>query len=158
MLWNWYTIDACFLSSTWHVQSAGGFAGSCIGAIFLVIALELLRRVQRETDRAFHRADARRAAALGATASASSRRLAGDASSGSDVGKGGAGAECGAADCRAGPATGVMGWQSSGPRLWQQVVRSLLYMLQFAVGYFVMLLAMYYNGELRMSDPNAPMA
>ncbi len=31
-------------------------------------------------------------------------------------------------------------------RLWQQMVRSGLYMLQFAVGYFIMLLAMYYNG------------
>ena len=31
-------------------------------------------------------------------------------------------------------------------KLWQHAVRSLLYMLQFAVGYFVMLLAMYYNG------------
>jgi Ctr copper transporter family len=35
-------------------------------------------------------------------------------------------------------------WQLKG---WQQAVRSLLYMLQFAVGYFVMFLAMYYNGE-----------
>ena len=146
MLWNWYTVDACFLSSVWHVQSAGGFAGSCLGAIGMVLALEFLRRVQRETDRAFHRADARRAAA----ASASTRRLAGDASSGSDVGKGGA-AECQAGPGQCGPAAGgvaagVMGWQGGNPRVWQQVVRSLLYMLQFAVGYFVMLLAMYYNG------------
>jgi Ctr copper transporter family len=35
-------------------------------------------------------------------------------------------------------------WQLKG---WQQAIRSLLYMLQFAVGYFVMFLAMYYNGE-----------
>ena len=31
-------------------------------------------------------------------------------------------------------------------RLWQHVIRSFLYMMQFAVGYFIMLLAMYFNG------------
>ncbi|GAA5920852.1 hypothetical protein JCM1841_002352, partial [Sporobolomyces salmonicolor] len=31
MMWNWYTIDACFLSKEWHIRSAGGYAGSIIG-------------------------------------------------------------------------------------------------------------------------------
>jgi copper transporter 1 len=24
MLWNWYTVDSCFLSEQWHVRSLGG--------------------------------------------------------------------------------------------------------------------------------------
>ncbi|KAL6719460.1 copper transporter complex subunit Ctr4 [Lecanora helva] len=50
MFWNWYTVDACFISTTWHVTSSGMFAGSCIGVICLVILLEFFRRVQREFD------------------------------------------------------------------------------------------------------------
>lgn len=26
MLWNWYTVDACFLSETWHVRNKGQLA------------------------------------------------------------------------------------------------------------------------------------
>lgn len=50
MLWNWYTIDACFISSDWHVTSNGGFAVSCLGVIGLVMALEFLRRLVMEYD------------------------------------------------------------------------------------------------------------
>jgi len=51
MLWNWDTVDTCFLSSTWHVRSKGMFAGSIIGVLLLVIAIEALRRAGREYDR-----------------------------------------------------------------------------------------------------------
>ena len=51
MLWNWNTVDACFISSTWKITSAGMFAGSCIGVILLVMFLELLRRCVKEFDR-----------------------------------------------------------------------------------------------------------
>lgn len=51
MLWNWYTVDACFLSSTWHIRSNGMFAGSVIGVFLLVIAIEAVRRLGREYDR-----------------------------------------------------------------------------------------------------------
>src|ERR1700679_2420036 len=51
MLWNWYTIDACFLSSSWHITSHGMLAGSCIGVICLVLLLEFLRRSVKEYDR-----------------------------------------------------------------------------------------------------------
>jgi hypothetical protein len=23
MLWNWYTVDSCFLSTQWHIRSKG---------------------------------------------------------------------------------------------------------------------------------------
>lgn len=134
MLWNWYTIDACFLSETWHVRSTGAFAGSCIGVIFLVVSLELLRRVQRDFDRyLIRRNDA-----------PFSRH---DASEGED----------GNSDRRPKPSISIL---SAGNldykaqlKLWQHAVRSFLYMMQFAVGYFVMLLAMYYNGTPPSSLP-----
>lgn len=34
------------------------------------------------------------------------------------------------------------------PTVLQQVIRALIHMLQFAVAYFIMLLAMYYNGYI----------
>lgn len=34
------------------------------------------------------------------------------------------------------------------PTVFQQLIRALLHMLQFAVAYFIMLLAMYYNGYI----------
>ena len=51
MLWNWYTIDSCFLSSSWHVKSHSQFAGSVIGICLLVMAIEGVRRLGREYDR-----------------------------------------------------------------------------------------------------------
>ena len=51
MLWNWYTVDTCFLSSTWHNNTKAKFAGSVIGVFFLVIAIEGLRRLARDYDR-----------------------------------------------------------------------------------------------------------
>ncbi|KAH9926643.1 uncharacterized protein BXZ73DRAFT_102898 [Epithele typhae] len=52
MLWNWTTIDSCFLSSSWRVTSPGAFAGSCLAVLVLVLALELVRRTQRATSSA----------------------------------------------------------------------------------------------------------
>ncbi|PHH88923.1 hypothetical protein CDD83_6885 [Cordyceps sp. RAO-2017] len=50
MLWNWYTIDACFLSSSWHIKNGGMFAATCLGVILLVVVVELLRRLGKEYD------------------------------------------------------------------------------------------------------------
>lgn len=129
MLWNWYTIDSCFLARSWHVRSNGTFAGSCIGVILLVLSLELLRRTQREFDRYLRRPLARHDSETG---------------SGSGDSATAKGSHVQVAGLRV-PAWGVS--PNAGKlKLWQQVVRSLLYMVQFAVGYFIMLLAMYYNG------------
>ena len=51
MLWNWNTVDSCFLSSSWQIRSKGMFAGSVIGVFLLVIAIEAVRRGAREYDR-----------------------------------------------------------------------------------------------------------
>ena len=50
MLWNWNTIDACFLASSWQIRSQGMMAASCIGIALLVVVLECLRRIGREYD------------------------------------------------------------------------------------------------------------
>ncbi|KHN97976.1 Ctr copper transporter [Metarhizium album ARSEF 1941] len=50
MLWNWYTIDACFLSPNWRVTTRGMFAATCIGVILLVMLVEFFRRLGREYD------------------------------------------------------------------------------------------------------------
>lgn len=130
MLWNWYTIDACFLAETWHIRSNGAFVGSCIAVIFLVVSLELLRRAQREFDRYLVRHNVNPIPRH-------------DDSEGED----------GDSDRRQGKANTAISIQRAGNfeskaqlKLWQHAVRSFLYMLQFAVGYLVMLLAMYYNG------------
>lgn len=127
MLWNWYTVDACFISTSWHVTSKGAFAGSCIGVIFLVIALEGLRRFQREFDRYLHRVN---------SASAPAPQLHAEDQSDTASRKG------------LNSLPSALGRSSRGDqlKLWQQLLRSALFMMQFAVGYFVMLLAMYYNG------------
>ncbi|KAK0657742.1 Ctr copper transporter family-domain-containing protein [Cercophora newfieldiana] len=120
MLWNWNTIDTCFISSSWHVRNAGMFAGSCIGVILLVMLLELLRRTVKEYDRYLLRKDLARQAT---TAAGDSANII--------------------------PKDGVIparvGYK---PTILEQAVRALLHTCQFAVAYFVMLLAMYYNGYI----------
>lgn len=55
MLWNWYTIDSCFIAKSWHVSTKGQFAGSCIGVFLLVLSAQWLHRVSREYDAAIAR-------------------------------------------------------------------------------------------------------
>jgi copper transporter 1 len=52
MLWNWYTIDSCFLARSWHVTSRGMFAGTCIGVFFWIIAYCWFHRFIVEYDNA----------------------------------------------------------------------------------------------------------
>lgn len=116
------------------------FAGSCIGVIGLVMSLEFLRRLGKEYDRwllGLHAAAAVRSVAVpipgpGAGTAGVSGVSDGDSSSGKGLGV-------------------VSGGQTRAdfrPSLRQQVIRAALHMLQFAVAYFVMLLAMSYNGYI----------
>lgn len=50
MLWNWYTIDTCFIARSWMNDTKGKFAGSCIGCFALVVAAQWLNRVSRQFD------------------------------------------------------------------------------------------------------------
>ncbi|KAL5335055.1 Ctr copper transporter family-domain-containing protein [Aspergillus crustosus] len=55
MLWNWNTIDTCFLASTWHVTTKAMFAVSCIGAALLGLTLEFLRRISKDYEESLQR-------------------------------------------------------------------------------------------------------
>lgn len=105
MLWNWETLDACFLTSTWRITTQAMFAGTCIGVILLAMALLFLRRAQKEYDAFLLRKHDRFQAEKGL----------------SDEGPGGA----------------------YRPRALEQAVRALLYTLQFANAYFLMLSVLY---------------
>ena len=118
MLWNWNTIDSCFLARSWRITSPGMFAGSCIGVVLLVMSLEMLRRAVKEWDHYLVR-----------THRAKYAVVEGDrGEKGSD--KGEKGSDSGGS-CSTIPAFR--------PNLWQQTIRALLHMVQFAVAYFVML-------------------
>ncbi|GAA6008823.1 hypothetical protein JCM10207_001736 [Rhodosporidiobolus poonsookiae] len=115
MLFNWYTIDACFLTEQWHVRSVGGYVGSLIGVFFLVVALEAVRRFSREYERSIRTAYYKRESlALAALAKNASKV---------EVAK--------AAPFR--------------PSLQQHLIRSVFYGVQFGTSYILMLLAMYFN-------------
>jgi copper transporter 1 len=126
MLWNWYTIDACFLARSWRITSKGAFAGSCIGVILLVVVLEALRRSAVEYDGYLIRKNAQRQDSVPRSDSAS------DGSTNKV------------------PSTVVkpVAFTPARPNIVEQAIRALLHMLQFAVAYFIMLLAMYYNGYI----------
>ncbi|KAF5008520.1 hypothetical protein FDECE_5220 [Fusarium decemcellulare] len=126
MMWNWNTVDSCFISESWHVTSKGTFAGSCIGVILLVMSLELLRRSVKEWDRYLLRQHA------------SNFEASAVHSNGTDSPK--------AVNSTAAVACAPL--PPFRPNIWQQAIRALLHMMQFAVAYFVMLLAMYYNGYI----------
>ncbi|KAI4173538.1 MAG: hypothetical protein LQ343_002876 [Gyalolechia ehrenbergii] len=146
MLWNWYTVDSCFISRTWRITSKGMFAGSCIGVICLVICLEGLRRAQREYDaylvRQYHMQNIQ-----GRPSPRESISKTGDIEANDN-------AKHDAHQISVIPKSSDSGYalvakpQRLVPTVLQQAIRALIHMLQFAVAYFIMLLAMYYNGYI----------
>lgn len=136
MLWNWYTIDACFLSESWHITNNGMFAATCIGVILLVVILEFLRRLSKEYDALILRQFRRHVAAQ--TALAASKT------------------EVEPTSCCAPPE--VQEEAKPGPRTvtfratpLQQLIRAAIHAVMFGVGYIIMLLAMYFNGYIIIS-------
>ncbi|KAF8218304.1 Ctr copper transporter [Mycena galopus ATCC 62051] len=51
MLWNWDTVDSCFISEQWHIHTIPQYAGSLLGLFLVVILLEGLRKMSRVYDR-----------------------------------------------------------------------------------------------------------
>ncbi|KAI0595465.1 Ctr-domain-containing protein [Biscogniauxia sp. FL1348] len=136
MLWNWNTIDACFLSSSWHVTSPGMFAGSCIGVILLTMSLELLRRAVREYDRYLVRKHAPAVPAASGCAGligSQAPTKANSTSTSTTIHQ------------------TVKRFTKAKPSMLEQSIRALLHTIQVAVSYFVMLLAMYFNGYIIIS-------
>jgi copper transporter 1 len=118
-----YTVDSCFLATSWHVTSNGMFAGACIGVILLVILLEFLRRLGKEYDRNILR-DHQRKIAI-STSTPHSSTDAGNSKNGSGI--------MSRALLPTSTATRFR------PSVLQQSIRALFHMLAFAVAYFVML-------------------
>ena len=122
MLWNWYTVDACFLSSSWHVKNGGMMAASCIGVAALTVTLEFLRRLSKEYDERVHRQFQQHLAARAAIASSVTD------------------------DAAQLPQFATFRYSPL-----QQLIRSVLHMATFGVAYIIMLLAMYFNGFIIIS-------
>lgn len=129
MLWNWNTVDSCFISESWHITSNGIFAASCLGVILLVMFLEVFRRMAKLYDN--HLIRQNQLAHPGRAGSETKGLL---PSIGSDEG----------------PAVNATR-PPFRPNMKQQAARATFHMLQFAVAYFEMLLAMYYNGFILLA-------
>jgi solute carrier family 31 (copper transporter), member 1 len=149
MLWNWETINACFLSKSWQIHSRAGFAGLCIGVVFLVIFLEFLRRIAKAYDRHLIR-EHRKTATLAAMSSLALARAARTSSASTASGSLMPKEHENDLDLDLDPVPvlrvpAVVPFRPSVP---QQAIRALLHTLQFATAYSIMLLAMYYNGYI----------
>ncbi|RAH65260.1 copper transporter family protein [Aspergillus aculeatinus CBS 121060] len=125
MLWNWTTIDACFLSSTWHITTAGQFAVSCIGVAFLVVVLDVLRLLSKQYEEHLQRQFQRQVAAQ--SPAERTQFFCGDTLADGPL----------VVTFRASPV--------------QQLIRALLQTLQFGLAYIIMLNAMSYNGYMIIS-------
>lgn len=122
------------------------FAGSCIGVICLVISLEFLRRLGREYDR--YIVGQFKYQNLGSTGGHENASIGSVSSEGhpKDRGDGLPHADERPAQKPRFDMKDASKARQFRPSLFQQMTRALLHMVQFGVAYFIMLLAMYYNG------------
>ncbi|KAI5252143.1 Ctr copper transporter [Aureobasidium subglaciale] len=142
MLWNWYTVDACFLASTWHIRTTGMFAASCVGVSLLVVCLEFLRRLGKEYDSYILRQFQRRVASLQYLPRVSHIAPKFD----DERNPSGCGPD---ASCA--PPLPEQKYITFRATPVQQVTRGIIHAATFGVGYMVMLLAMYFNGYIIIS-------
>ncbi len=125
MLLNWHTIDACFLSSIFHIRSSFTFFLACLGAFLLVISLEFLRRFQREFDQYLRRRNVFLHEKEYVLPSEMEQKL---------------------LDRENCETTGNKLKQKSMAVVLEQLLRGLIHAVQFSVSYCIMLLFMYSNG------------
>ncbi|PRT53501.1 Copper transport protein ctr4 [Wickerhamiella sorbophila] len=136
MLWNWNTIDACFISSGWQITNSGMFAGTCIGVFFWVVAICLVQRLHREFDRYIYRQWAEKNGVLGCSPAIidnTSSSSGGNAKNKFNV---------------LASKMGLVPSETFRPNFWQQFVRACFFTIDFGAGYLLMLMAMYYNGYI----------
>ncbi|EFQ32874.1 ctr copper transporter [Colletotrichum graminicola M1.001] len=132
MLWNWNTVDACFLAESWQIKNHGMMAASCIGVVLLVVAHECLRRLGKEYDGIILRQVQRQVANLSADFQSS---------------------EKGKRLCATEPSACASPPQALTFRAspLQQLARAIIHAVAFGVAYIIMLLAMYFNGYVIIS-------
>lgn len=155
MLWNWYTIDSCFLARSWHVTSRGMFAGTCIGVFFWVMAYCWYHRFVVEFDKSV--ADYKQAKyeqTVGADAAAADACCC-DAEKGSsqetpiDVVKPGANFFGPLAEALSHKwMVPVKDANVVYPSPAEHIVRSSFYLAEWTCSYLIMLMWMYYNGYI----------
>jgi len=110
------------------------FAGSCIGVILLVMSLEFLRRASREYHRyILSQAKPKQQLHNSPMSRSLSDNVSAKVTTAANITTVGASA------------------RKFRPDILQQVIRALFHMVQFAVAYFIMLLAMSYNGYIMIS-------
>lgn len=119
------------------------FAGSCIGVICLVMMLEFLRRLSKDYDRYLVRQFRRQTAAAASYARAQEAVCCRKPPENDDNDGNNAASTKNTPSPAPAAAAPVLRFR---PTLVQQSIRALLHMATFAVAYFIMLLAMYYNG------------
>ncbi|GMG19614.1 unnamed protein product [Ambrosiozyma monospora] len=162
MLWNWYTIDSCFIARSWHNHTRGHFAGSCIGVFLIVLGAEWLHRLDYEYNlalakrrRAQYMAKNPGAAVNGHETDSSENLKDADVASSPYVNEGYL-------------KTSLMpiletlkhSWylnflrKNTGevyPNALDHVLRSVFFTIQWLLSYLIMLLFMYYNGYIIIS-------
>ncbi|ANB14144.1 Ctr3p [Sugiyamaella lignohabitans] len=138
MIWNWNVIDDCLIAGSWHITSKSMFAGSCIGVIGFVVALEFVRRLSREYDRMIVRNwKANKAKnedpemSSGFTTVSLNEKL---------------GLHVTNLTRHFGSRMGPI--ESFSPTLVEHTIRSILYAVVVGAGYILMLLAMSFNGYI----------
>ncbi|PMD20346.1 Ctr-domain-containing protein [Hyaloscypha hepaticicola] len=131
MLLNWHTIDACFLSSTFHIRSSFTFFLSCFAAFLLVISLGYIRRAQRNFDRYLQARNAVLQDEEYALPEETEQKLLPN----------GSGREKLMRKLNGRTTVAVL----------EQLLRGLIHTVQFSVSYCIMLLFMYSNGYIIIS-------
>ncbi|KAI1339405.1 copper transport protein ctr4 [Xylariaceae sp. FL0016] len=121
MLWNWQTVDSCFLAESWQIENDGMFAATCIGVMLLVVILEFTRRIGKEYDALILRQFQQHIAAQAALVKPTE------------------------ACCSDAPSPGPRTVTFRASPL-QQLVRSVIHGAAFGLAYIIMLIAMSFNG------------
>lgn len=125
VFWNWYTTGTCFITSSWKIRSAAAFAGLCIGVTLMSILLHAIGFCARFYDRRLvrqHQADAVELATKMAHGAGMSDSLTAES------------------------AHNISPMAVFRPNLLQQIIRALIRTAQFALAYWIVLMAIYYNG------------
>lgn len=155
MLGNWDTINTCILTSSWRNNTKAKFAGTCIGVAFWVMLTECVRRWAREYDR-YIIAQAKRQVQQYEESLLAQNKV--DPENGAKQGSRGTFQSLvpGLFTPRAMPAIPGGNGQAATmhrlrPSVFQQIIRAVLYAIQFTSAYLIKLIAMTYNGYLIIS-------
>lgn len=158
MLGNWDTINSCFLTYSWYNNTIAKFAGTCIGVAFWVMLTECIRRWAREYDRyiiakatrEIEEYQAAHANALGNTEKLSDEDVEMQHSQGV-LGRFFPVAGAGAARAPRFSSESAFVSQRLRPTMLQQIIRAVLYAVQFTSAYLIMLISMSFNGYILLS-------